>query len=328
MTRRVTVSVVLVVSFSIPAAGGEIVGYIPGNATSQATYDRFLSGFPSAPVVNTSSSFVANGLDVSGVGWRASGNWGLTLISPRHIVTAAHVGNFAPGELVRFLGTDGVIRSYPVAVNGSGQVQQTRLTTTFTDGGGNTVTSPSDLLVVTLAAPIPTSDLIAPLAVGVGSAPVGTNLLAYGQNPAYGSDTRHFGTNTLDSIELASFGNLADEATYVAVYDYTRNRPGDIALIGGDSGSPLLTRQGNTPVMLGTHYGVAGNLADPNSPYFSVSAYLPYYVDQLNAIVAADGQTLTIAPVPEPIGLGALAAGLVAAWGWRRKRRASGPVIG
>lgn len=312
LPSRVSATVALSVALAAPARCGEIVGYTP------ETYARFTSGFPAAPVQNTSASFVASGLDVTGVGWRAAGNWGTTLVTPRHVVTTVHVGYFAPGEQVRFVGADGVVRSYPVAVNATtGQVVQTRLTTHYTDGTGATVTRPSDFLVVTLASPIPAADQITPLGVGAGSAPVGTNLLAYGQNSAYGSGTRHFGTNTLDALELVSIDGFASEATWTAMYDYTRTRPGDIALIGGDSGSPLLTRQGNTPVLLGTHYAVDGNLGDPNSPYLSYSAYLPYYLDELSGIVAADGQSLTVVPVPEPAGLGALAA-ILAVWGWRR----------
>lgn len=332
MTFRMGVLVVAMVgSSAIPAAAGEIVGYVPGNATSQATYDRFLSGFPAAPVVNTSSQFVASGLDISGVGWRTSGNWGLTLVTPQHFVTAAHVGNYGVGEQVRFLGTDGVVRPYTVATDpNTGLVRQTRLTTTYTDPQtGTQQTRPSDILVVALAAPIASSDHIAPLAVGFGTAAVGTDLLAYGQNSAYGSGTRHFGTNTLDEIGLNSFDNFASEATQIAVYDYTRSRPGDIALISGDSGSPLLTRQGNTPVLLGTHYGVAGNLNDPNQPYFSASTYLPHYVDQLSTFVAADGQSLTLVPVPEPASVGLFLAGVLAGVGAiRRHRRGFAPANG
>jgi hypothetical protein len=63
---------------------------------------------------------------------------------------------------------------------------------------------------------------------------------------------------------------------------------------------------------------VDGDLGDPNSPYLSFSAYLPYYLDELTAIAAAGGQTLTLVPVPEPGGVGLLAA---AAWWVVRRRR-------
>lgn len=314
-------AIVLTVSLTSPTSAGEIVGYVPGNPTSQATYDRFTGGFPDDPVVNTSSLSVTAGLDVSGVGWRVNGNWGLTLITPQHFVSAAHVGLYAPGEQVRFLGADGVVRPYTVATDSNGAVRQTRLTTTFRNASGDLQTLPSDILVVTLADPIPVADQVTPIAIEAGVAGVGTPLLVYGQNPGYGSDTRQFGTNTLDGLNLVSFSNFVSEATVVARYDYTRTRPGDTALIGGDSGGPLLTRLEDTPVLLGTHYGVSGNLSNANQPYFSFSTYLPAYLDQLSAVVAGDVQSIAVVPVPEPAGIGFIAGALGMAWGIRRRKR-------
>jgi hypothetical protein len=317
-------AVVVCLIGSAPAFGGVIVGFDPNNPVSVATYDRFTSGFPNNPVPNTSPLFTGAGLDLSGAGWRVNGNWGVTLVSPQQFVTAAHTGLFSPGEQVRFLGADGVVHSYAVATDpNTGAVIQTRLTTTFTDPTtGAPRTLPSDLLVVTLANPVPAADRVHPLAVGSGIAPPGTGLLVYGQNPDYGTDTRQLGRNTLDAIDLASFDNLATEATVVSLYDFTRTLTGDTALIGGDSGSPLLTRFGDTAVVLGTHYGVEGDLNDPNSTYLSASAYLPYYLGQLQAVVGASGQSLQVVPlaVPEPATV-ALFAGCCALGICLRRRR-------
>jgi autotransporter-associated beta strand protein len=58
--------------------------------------DRFSSGFPSAPVANTSPDFIGAGLDWSGVGW-ASNNArkSFALISPQHYLVARHFGGAA-----------------------------------------------------------------------------------------------------------------------------------------------------------------------------------------------------------------------------------------
>ncbi len=314
-----------------PAAAGEIVGYDPANPNSRATYDRYTSGFPDAPVANSSSAFVGAGLDLSGVGNRTNGNWGVTLVSLQHFVTANHVGLYAPGEQVRFLGSDGVLRAYTVAVDASGAVRQTRLTTTFSDTpGGPTRTLPSDILVVTLAAPIPATDRVTPLAVAANTAPVGTPLLAYTQNANYGSDTRQLGTNVASDSGLGSFDTTKEkptptyEATAVIGYEYNRSRAGDVALTDGDSGGALLTREGNTAVLLGTHYGISFDPADPNSVYTSYSTDLASYLDQLSSIVAADGQALRVVPVPEPGSVGLVAAGALGALGAVRRRAARG----
>ncbi|MFO0851356.1 MAG: trypsin-like serine protease [Gemmataceae bacterium] len=315
----------LLLTLAASAPAGEIVGYVPGDPASKATYDRFASGFPSAPVANTDPAFTGSGLDLSGVGWRvADPRFGLTLISPQHFVTAAHVGGFSAGQQVRFTAGDGTALTVTLANDGAtGAVRQFRPTTTFVNGQGQTQTLPSDVLVVKLPAPIDPATGIRPLAVGSGTLLAGTPLLVYGQNPAY-SPGPQLGRNTLDTIEVASFDGPTPttEATVVAGDDYTRTPPGDTALIGGDSGSPLLVRQGNTAVTVGTHYGIEGDLAKPDLPYTSYSALLPAYLDQIQAFVAADGQALTVVPVPEPatVGLAAVAGLLGVRWVRRRAR--------
>lgn len=318
-------SLLLTLALAATAPAGEIVWYVPGDPASKGTYDRFTSGFPTAPVANTAPAFTGSGLNLSGVGWRAADpRFGVTLITPQHFVTAAHVGGFSAGQQVQFTAGDGTVRTYTLANEpGTGAVRQFRPTTTFVNTQGQAQTLPSDVLVVKLAAPISAADGITQLAVGSETAPVGTQLLVYGQNPAY-SPGPQLGRNTLDSIVLGSFDGPTPttEATILASYDYTRDRPGDTALIGGDSGSPLLVRQGNTAVDIGTHYGIEGDLSNPNAPYISYSAYLPAYLDQIQAFVAADGQSLTVVPVPEPAAVGLVAAaGMVAVRFVRRKVR-------
>ena len=53
----------LLAMLATPAPGLTINGY------STADNDRFVSGYPNAPVANTSSSFLGAGYDWSGVGW-------------------------------------------------------------------------------------------------------------------------------------------------------------------------------------------------------------------------------------------------------------------
>ena len=61
----------LLLALAAPAPAGVISGYDPASQTSHETYDRFASGYPDRPGPNSSSAFVAAGIDLSGVGWRA-----------------------------------------------------------------------------------------------------------------------------------------------------------------------------------------------------------------------------------------------------------------
>jgi len=80
-------AVVTLAALAAPAAALDVVGY------TAAANDRFASGFPSAPVANSSSSFIGLDYDWSGVGWSAAdGTKGFGFLSPRHYLVAAHYG--------------------------------------------------------------------------------------------------------------------------------------------------------------------------------------------------------------------------------------------
>lgn len=316
----------LAAAAATPARAGVISGFDPGNPASHLTYDRFLAGFPpagpgSAVVPNASPLFVGSGLDLTGVGWRAeSPAFAVTLISPRHFVTAAHSG---VGGEVRFADAAGVVRSYAVA-------GATRLTTTFRDPvTGAPRTLASDLLVGTLATPVAASDGVAPLPVAGVSADgvLGRQLLVYGQNPAYGPSP-HLGTNAADAVTLASFDGFASEGTAVVAYGWTPGVAGEIYLVGGDSGGPAFLRVGDRLALVGVHYGVSNPTTSPNPGDVSASTFVPFYTDQLRAALARDGFELGVlpvsaaAPVPAPgtLAVGLAMAAALGAVGLRRRR--------
>jgi hypothetical protein len=285
MCRRLP-AVALVLALAAPVRAGVIAGYDLASPASHDTYDRFASGFPTAPVPNSSSAFVASGIDLSGVGWLAGNpTFAVTLISPQHIVGAAHVG-FGNGQ-VTFLSADGVLKTYTVtstvAIPTPGQSQ------------------PSDLLLGTLSAAIPASDRVRSFGVaGVTAAQaVGLPILPYGQNPAY-STSPHLGTNTIDGVELVN-------STRTALYDYTPSTPGDLYLISGDSGGPVFTRAASGDLaLIGVNYVHSGT-DTPQPGDFSGSTFVPEYINGLNANMGTTYQ-VTVVPVPEPAGLLAVAA--------------------
>ena len=68
--------------------------------------------------------------------------------------------------------------------------------------------------------------------------------------------------------------------------------------------------------LTGAHYGV------DTTTQTSADSFLPFYVNQLNTLMAPTGFSVTQAPIPEPTALAL--AGLAAAAGagrWLRKRR-------
>jgi MYXO-CTERM domain-containing protein len=313
MCRRLP-AVALLLALAAPAPAGVISGYDPNSQASHDTYDRFLRsdpGFPTAPVPNSSSAFLAAGVDLSGVGWVPGRPelFALTLISPQHFVTAAHT-SLGPNTEVRFVNADGQVKSYTV-----GSVQAIP-----TPGQS----ANSDLLLATLTAAVPAADRVRHFGVaGVTAAQaVDLPILAYGRNdPAYQTRSPHLGTNEIDQVVLTSFGGA--ERTRVMIYDWTTGVPGEIYLIGGDSGGPAFVRSHGDLALIGVHYGVSRATTDPQPGDYSASTFVPEYVDGLNAAMAGSGFQVAVVPVPEPTGLLAV-VGLALAAGVIRRRRAAG----
>ena len=306
------------------AAGGVIVDHPVGAVDLR--YDRYVSGFPAAPVVNTSGTFVGTGLDLSGIGWFTSGgtNFQVAMVSERHFIAATHSPP-GPGTILNFFDPVGnVVRNYTV---------QSTNRPAFTQINPS-IALPADVTLGLLTAPIPVADRITsyPIASGPESSFVNFPTLHYGQNPArYGAGNQiHIGRNNVQTIGTVSFDGPTpvDDATRSFAFDWTPANPGEIYLVGGDSGGPSFIVLGGRPVLLGTHMGVSVVTETPNPGDQSIDTFLPYYISQLNAFMAQDidgshpnGYSLAVQPVPEPGTLaltGVVAAG---AWWWRLRRR-------
>jgi hypothetical protein len=318
--------VLAIVHQATPSAAGVIVDH---NATSfDARYDRFASGFPAAPVPNTSSTFVGSGFDLSGVGWFPSGGlfFSVGMISERHFIAAAHSPP-GPGTQLNFYDpVSNVVRTYSVQF---GRVPFTQ----FVNNQGQSQSLPSDVFLGTLTAPIPASDHIGffPIPSGADSSFIGSSIAPYGQNPAYGSGNQmHLGRNNVQVVDTSSLNGPTPitEATRVFAYDFTPANPGELYLIGGDSGGPTFLNIGGRLTMLGGHYGVSNPIPPPNPGDQSVDTFLPYYINQLNAFMALDtdathpnGYALTIVAVPEPGALALAGVGVIVAVYFRRRTR-------
>lgn len=203
---------------------------------SAATHERFSSGFPGSPVVN--SSFFLSGYDLSGIGW-GSGNFGVSLISPQHFLTAGHVN---PGSTVNFLSLNGTVKSYTVGSS---------YTVLHADGVA------TDLKLGRLTAPILVGDQVnhfPTLLLDSANDYVGLTVAAVGSG-------QRAGTNTIDiagTMDMLPFGSPSGDGTSDNVVFFTDFDAvtGETQGQGGDSGSPSFVGIGGTLALIGTHSAI------------------------------------------------------------------------
>jgi len=263
--------------------------------------ERFVSGFPTSPVANTNGSFLASGLDLSGVGWlTASSQFSLTLISPQHFVIAAHTAP-SGGASVSFLNQSGLLKSYTVDA-----------VTTIT----HTVGVSTDIAIGRLTAPIAGADQITNyglLQYSTFNDYLGISLLVYGQNGRIGLNTLDTFYLNADMLPFGGGNGTADSTLFSTDHDSVANESqGE----GGDSGSPTFFIFGSTLALLGVHSAID----TAPTPDLTYDSFLPNYFSQVNSLLAADGFNLQA--IPEPAAGATLLAmlGLSAAL-WFRQRQ-------
>lgn len=277
-------------------------------------HERFASGFASSPITNTSASFLLSGYDLSGVGWRDTHPaTAVTLISPEHFITAAHVAP-AAAAAVSFLGTDGIKRTHAVSS-----------VSTLTYNGRST-----DLVIGRLSTPVD-SDYIthyAGLFLGYSAATYADMpVILYGANGRVGLNT----VSSLGNLDLLPFGGgdgLIDSVVAITTQDnVTHEAQGQ----GGDSGGPsFVAIAGKQLALWGIHSGV-GTIGGTAVTVDSLPLFSGY--DQIDAALRAagyagwsyyiDGAT-TVSAIPEPstMALGLGAAGLCLSAITRRRHAA------
>ncbi|CAM2870645.1 hypothetical protein [Rariglobus hedericola] len=145
-----------------------------------AAYNRFSSFSTTSATLNTDTSFIGAGYDLSGWGWD-DGGWAVSLISPLHFVQANHA-HTGVGQTIYFINAAGLV------------VQATVASQTLMGG---------DLTLGTLTAPIAADNGIHAFSVAFGD-----NQSMAGDSLLVGGRGGLLGTNTVDS------------ATGFLVYDY------------------------------------------------------------------------------------------------------------
>ena len=270
---RLVVPALLLIAAPRMAVAVGITGY------SSAVNDRFSGGYPTAPVTNTSPSFIGLGYDWLGVGWAANdATKSFGFISPRHYLVARHYGGAATIEYLAADGSVGSATQAGVTNTGYGLVFSGQ-----TEG---------DLSIGRLTAPIPRAQGLPRYGVldinassTVNSSYDGLTLTVTGRGPNGTSSTRIGQTPITGTV-------LSGNDSYV-VTGY-----GDVQLQVGDSGSPdfIMAPNANGDMEL----TILGNNAGTDFSTVNAMNYLANstVMGAVNAITNPDGYALKMVGFP------------------------------
>ena len=259
---------VLIPSLIVPARAITITGYTANasNRWSSAPTDPVLGPF----TPNTNVAFVGLGYDFSGVGWKSTNtssynDLAVTLVSPRHMAQAIHVGDRYSNNTFTFQNTDGVMVSRSI----TGTAVMTDL-------------APTDARLIKLDTAFTPADKVSfyrLLDTGATSGAIGLYTLVYGHNNN-AEFQRRIGRSTITSMQEGGSNPyskmLGDTVTSNFVNTY----------VTGDSGSPTFITYNNALLFQGPHYGIgSSNNWDTNWTHSSI-------YPGMNAAMAADGYAL------------------------------------
>ena len=260
-----------------------------------------------------SPNFIGAGYDFSGVGNSANG-W-VTMISPSHFLTAAHIG---AGGTATFDRDNRIDNNIEIPLITRSVLSDSLVRLQNTDG------SPTDLLFGRLDAPLTAADGIASYDIAERPAAgdyVGSTQFVYGRGEG-GIDSDRLGRNTIDRVvplrEVDPAFEPASGSSPVTIsnYDYTGGSGDDETfLMGGDSGGPNFLVIDGALALVGINWFNATADNDPNKMVLSGSSYVPAYASQIEGLMA----------VPEPASIATLAT-MTATLLLTRRRRGSVPV--
>jgi hypothetical protein len=253
------------------------------NSYAATDHDRFLN-FPDEATTHN-PDFLWATTDLTGVGYdsKNASKRQFTLVSPLHFVAAWHFRPTNPGTPVYFINSDGnrVTRDADIAAG----------VAVPNPGGGI-----SDLYLGKLTSPAPASVSFLPYLNLPGEADyLGEPILAFGT--VFDAPEPRVGIGELD---LFTDTNPETGLNTSRVFRFRYNENGASAneCFGevGDSGSPSVVLTGGRAALVGVHSYIEEN--DPPGPNCYVDTFdvfVPHYVDELNALMAADGYHMTAA---------------------------------
>lgn len=252
--------------------------------------------------------FIGAGNDWTGVGLESGGStrWA-TMISSTHFISAEHAAPTIGNNIVFH------------ADNNPASPAITREVMSITQVGS------TDLVIGKLSsAPGPT---IAIYSVASDSTSAGGfTSSVYSDREAFVVG-RDVGTSTtsfrVGRNELDGFGTFADTPTIGDAVTFDDDRftaeslgADEAFLISGDSGAPLFVTVDGDLILTGINWFT--NPASGGDPRYSGSTFVPNYIDDINVILAGEGESLTLVAVPEPSSMLLLAlSGMV----WIKRRR-------
>ncbi len=290
-------TVVTLAALAAPAAALDVVGY------TAAANDRFASGFPSAPVANSSSSFIGLDYDWSGVGWSATdGTKGFGFLSPRHYLVAAHYGGAttlvlqqADGTLVSGTQQSVTNTGYGLLLSGTFDMSVGELTATLADPAAIARYAVLDLNASS------SSDTPANYA--------NQPLIVYGRGPN-GSSSPRMADSSIFSASSTLYDNPNNGYMITKMTTYT--------LQVGDSGSPAFitwTNPDGAPelTIIGNNAAVDTNNGNNLQNFMGKAAIMT----QFNSLMNPDGFVLRIVGNPSNtwVGSASQSIGNRSAWG-------------
>ncbi len=268
--------IITLILLAAPAARAlTIVGYNP------AANDRFSSGYPLSPAENTSTAFLGNGYDLSGVGWSSTDSTrSFAMISDQYFVYANHHG---PGSTLNFYSpTLDTVVSYGVSATSynyifNGQISDFAIGKLSDENGLNPAHGIASYAILDL----PTIQDY-----------VGLPVLIYGR----GGNGPRLGANAVDAYGFYNFPNGGTTPdSYGIGYSYNSSLSGDSTFESGDSSSPTFVPWHGSLALLGTHSVTATIGVTP----YSIDNFIPAYFGQM----VLDGIDFSVVPEPSRVML-------------------------
>lgn len=240
---------------------------------------------------NNHASFIGIAQDWSGVARASNGRW-VTMISSTYFVSAHHAAPGTGNSVVFHEDNDASGTTISRTVS-----SVTRIGTT-------------DIVIGRLnSAPGPTIAIYDIAANTTNQANFSSS--AYSSQTAFivgldssGSGTTQFrvGRNVLDGF--ADDIEVAPSINDAIIFDDNRGTPESLGadeayLQGGDSGAPVFVTSGTDLVLTGVNW-FNGFYDEEPSQLLSGASFLPNYISEIETIVNAGGESLTLVSVPEP----------------------------
>ncbi len=275
---------------------------------------------PSGLAPNPSPDFIGLGIDYSGVGLGEDNTFGRAsvLIGSQYFLTVKHRADEFNGsnptyQSIRIVDRNNTLHDYSVS---------TITPLHYTDGSGTHV---SDLVLGKLTAPITDPVAFYPIyspTVDLTNKPFQVAGLFASKNDTTAVGGAAVGLNNFDGIAPFDDGDaLGAYRSQGFSYSYTLGASNEAGVVAGDSGAPSFLIYKGFPALIGLHAGNSTATGNPlaNTTYDSTDVYLPYYVDEIQSLLSANGAQLTV--VPEPSSGVLLLAGVAGAGLLLQRRR-------